>query len=94
MNPQLRTMIGEEAYQMLQKADDKTLDSMRYVVIDETCKTTFYETSGKGAKILFSNVKGLCSFPSIGTSTLQGTLSKTNFTASESLSSQAQIGLW
>ena len=58
MNPALRQMIGEEAAKLLETADDKTLDRMHYVVKCETCKQIFFETTLRGAKILFRNVKG------------------------------------
>ena len=60
----LRKMYGNGIIEALEQADHKDLDRMRYVIKCETCKPekVFYETTLRGARILFRNVK---SFPPI-----------------------------
>ena len=59
MNERLREMIGEDAAELLEKSDSEDLDRMRYSVVCETCNLTVFETSLRGAKIMFKNVKSI-----------------------------------
>ena len=58
LNPALRSLLGEEIWQMMQKGEDKNLKDMRYVVLCETCKQTFFETTAAAARDMFLQVKG------------------------------------
>lgn len=59
MDKQLRKMIGEEAAELLETADDKTLDENLYFVVCETCGQVFIQTTLRGARIMFRGVKSM-----------------------------------